>query len=392
MKAQQLNLVPPHGGELKPLLITDRDHRDRILKSVPSLPTIKLTSKSESDLIMLATGAFSPLTGFMKSQDYVNVLHNMRLSNGLLWPIPINLPVSSEHAGEIEPGDDVALIAAESDELMAVMTISETFNYDKELEAKQVFGTLDMSHPGVEKIYNQPDTYLAGDVKVLSEGSYPQDFKAFARPAETRQIFADKGWRTIAAFQTRNPIHRSHEYLTKVALELCDGLLIHPVVGKLKVGDIPADVRMKCYQAMMDHYYNPENTVLKVYPIEMLYGGPREAILHAIIRQNFGCSHMIIGRDHAGVGDFYGAFEAQEIFETLQPGDLHLKPIKMDWTFWCRKCETVVSAKTCPHKHSDHLMISGTKLREMLSSGERPPVEISRPEVVDILSEYYQNL
>lgn len=392
MKAQQLNLVPPHGGELKPLLITDRDHRDRILKSVPSLPTIKLTSKSESDLIMLATGAFSPLTGFMKSQDYVNVLHNMRLSNGLLWPIPINLPVSSEHAGEIEPGDDVALIAAESDELMAVMTISEKFPYGKDLEAKQVFGTLDMSHPGVEKIYNQPDTYLAGDVKVLSEGSYPQDFKAFARPAETRQIFADKGWRTIAAFQTRNPIHRSHEYLTKVALELCDGLLIHPVVGKLKVGDIPADVRMKCYQAMMDHYYNPENTVLKVYPIEMLYGGPREAILHAIIRQNFGCSHMIIGRDHAGVGDFYGAFEAQEIFETLQPGDLHLKPIKMDWTFWCRKCETVVSAKTCPHKHSDHLMISGTKLREMLSSGERPPVEISRPEVVDILSEYYQNL
>jgi len=209
---------------------------------------------------------------------------------------------------------------------------------------------------------------------------------------DTRALFEEKGWSTIAAFQTRNPIHRSHEYLTKVALELCDGLLIHPVVGKLKEGDIPADIRMECYQVMMENYYNPARTALKVYPIEMMYAGPREAILHAIIRQNFGCSHMIIGRDHAGVGDFYGAFEAQEIFETLKPDDLYLTPINMDWTFWCYKCESIVSAKTCPHDQNDHLMISGTKLREMLDKGHRPPREFSRPEVIDILINYYKEL
>lgn len=389
MDKQQIELVPPHGGKLSPLLVTDEQESKALSSIAKSLRAIQLNSKSESDVIMMATGAYSPLKGFMSQEDYRGVRDDMRMSDGLLWPIPVTLPVESDLAARMQIGEKISLLSEESKEVMAIMTIEEIFDYDKNEEAREVFATTDRSHPGVEKIYQQGDKYLAGPVSVLSECGYPETYSEFARPAETRELFIEKGWRTVAAFQTRNPIHRSHEYLTKVALELCDGLLIHPVVGKLKAGDIPAKVRMDCYHAMMDHYYNKERTELKVYPIEMLYGGPREAILHAIIRQNFGCSHMIIGRDHAGVADFYGAFEAQEIFETLKPHDLHLKPINMDWTFWCYKCETIVSAKTCPHEHEDHLMISGTKLRDMLASGDRPPVEFSRPEVINILSAYY---
>jgi len=392
MGKQQTELVPPHGGKLSPLLISDEQEKKALRANASSWKAIQLNSKAESDVIMMATGAYSPLQGFMKQEDYSSVRDHMRMADGLLWPIPVTLPVKSELAATLKVGEEISLLSEASQEVMAVMTIDEIFNYDKDEEALNVFATTDRSHPGVAKICEQGDTYLAGPVRVLNECGYPETYSEFARPADTRKLFMEKGWRTIAAFQTRNPIHRSHEYLTKVALELCDGLLIHPVVGKLKEGDIPAQVRMDCYHAMMDNYYNKDRTALKVYPIEMLYGGPREAILHAIIRQNFGCSHMIIGRDHAGVGDFYGAFEAQEIFETLKPDDLHLKPINMDWTFWCYKCETIVSAKTCPHDHRDHLMISGTKLRDMLAAGDRPPVEFSRPEVIDILSAYYSDI
>ena len=392
MSKQKIELVPPHGGKLAPLFISDKIEHSKILDRAQGLKPIFLDSKSESDVIMLATGAYSPLTGYMGRADYESVVEQMRLYNGLLWPIPVTLPVSRQVAEALKPDEEISLMSKESNQIMAVMTISEIYGYDKEYEARKVFSTTDKSHPGVAKIVEQGDTYLAGPIQVLSEGEYPEVYPEFSRPSETRAIFEARGWRTITAFQTRNPIHRSHEYLTKVALELCDGLLIHPVVGKLKAGDIPAEIRMKCYRAMLDNYYNPETTILKVYPIEMMYGGPREALLHAIIRQNFGCSHMIIGRDHAGVGDFYGAFDAQEIFATLKPGDLHLKPINMDWTYWCYKCESIVSVKTCPHDHDDHLMISGTKLREMLEAGERPPAEFSRPEVMDILSKYYQDL
>ncbi|MBT3254137.1 MAG: sulfate adenylyltransferase [Candidatus Marinimicrobia bacterium] len=392
LRKRQVDLVPPHGGKLLPILVSDKTEKSRILDRAEGLKSVVLNSKSESDVIMLATGAYSPLTGFMGSDDYLGVINDLRLSDGLLWPIPVTLPVAKHIAGALEPGEEISLVSLDSNQIMAVMTISEIYSYNKEVEAEKVFATTDLTHPGVVKLYEQGDIYLAGSLKVLSEGGYPETFHEFARPADTRALFEEKGWSTIAAFQTRNPIHRSHEYLTKVALELCDGLLIHPVVGKLKEGDIPADIRMECYQVMMENYYNPARTALKVYPIEMMYAGPREAILHAIIRQNFGCSHMIIGRDHAGVGDFYGAFEAQEIFETLKPDDLYLTPINMDWTFWCYKCESIVSAKTCPHDQNDHLMISGTKLREMLDKGHRPPREFSRPEVIDILINYYKEL
>jgi len=380
------NLVPPHGGRLLPLLVHDSELEES-LKEAETLPKVRLDSREVSDLIMLAMGAFSPLEGFIGKADYEGVVADMHLKNGTLWPIPITLAVSKEEAQKIKEGHKIALLNSDNDEIMASMLVEEKYTYDKHREALQVFGTDDEQHPGVKKIYEQGEVYLGGPVKVFSEGDYPERFAEFARPAETRAIFAEKGWTTIAAFQTRN----SHEYLTKVALEVCDGLLIHPIVGKLKAGDIPAEVRMECYKVLLDNYYPKDRAILKVYPMEMRYGGPREAILHAIIRQNFGCSHLIVGRDHAGVGSYYGPFDAQKIFDELNPGDLHIQPLKLDPTFWCNKCSSMASPKTCPHGKEDHLSISGTKLREMLTKGERPTEQFSRKEVVDILVKYYQS-
>ena len=384
------SLVPPHGGRLLPLLVRDSELEESI-KEAETLPRVRLDSKEVSDLIMLAMGAFSPLEGFIGKADYEGVVADMHLKNGTLWPIPITLAVSKEEAEKIKEGQKIALLNSDDGEVMASMLVKEKFTYDKRREATRVFGTDDEQHPGVQKIYEQGEVYLGGPVKVFSEGDYPERFAEFARPAETRAMFTEKGWTTIAAFQTRNPLHRSHEYLTKVALEVCDGLLIHPIVGKLKAGDIPAEVRMECYKVLLDNYYPKDRAILKVYPMEMRYGGPREAILHAIIRQNFGCSHLIVGRDHAGVGSYYGPFDAQKIFDELNPGDLYIQPLKMDPTFWCNKCGSMASPKTCPHGKEDHLSISGTKLREMLTGGERPPEQFSRKEVVDILVKYYQS-
>ena len=389
-KAAPENTVPPHGGKLLPRLVSDLG-RDTSQRVTSALTQIRLSSREVSDLIMLATGAFSPLTGFMGYDDYKRVVAEMRLKDGLLWPIPITLSISKEEADNIKERQRIALLNSEDDEVVAIMSVEEKFSYDKRKEAIQVFGTDDEKHPGVKKIYEQGEVYLGGPVKVLSEGGYPQRFPQFARPMETRAIFAEKGWKTIAAFQTRNPMHRSHEYLTKVALEVTDGLLIHPIVGKLKSGDIPAEVRMQCYQVLLDNYYPRDRVVLKVYPMEMRYAGPREAILHAIIRQNFGCSHLIVGRDHAGVGKYYGPFDAQNIFDELALDDLHIQPLKFDSTFWCHECDTMASPKTCPHGREHHLVISGTELREMLSRGERPPEHFSRKEVADILVDYYQS-
>ena len=379
------NLVPPHGGELKPLLL-EGEELIREKRDAKNYVQVRLTSRETSDLIMLGIGAFSPLNGFMNQNDYLGVIENMHMSDGTLWPIPINLSVPGSEAEKIKLGSKIALIDDESDELMGTMVVEEKYTYDKKREAGLVFRTEDEAHPGVAKVYAQHDTYLAGPVKVLSEGPYPEQFKdAYARPAETREIFKERGWKTIAAFQTRNPIHRSHEYCTKIAMEICDGVLIHPLVGKLKPGDIPADVRMKCYDVLLENYYPPERVVLKVYPMEMRYGGPREAVLHAIFRQNYGCSHLIIGRDHAGVGNYYGPFDAQKIFEEFDPNELFIEPLLIDWTFWCNKCDGMASMKTCPHGKEDRVMISGTKLREMLARGEMPPKEITRPEVAKIL-------
>jgi sulfate adenylyltransferase len=350
-----------------------------------------MSTKESGDLVMLATGAFSPLEGFMGREDYLGVVERMQCADGSLWPIPVTLAVSKEQAGAVREGQEVALVDEESDGLMGLMEVREKYTYDRRREAREVFKTEEKAHPGVERIYSQGEVYLGGPVKALSEGRFPQEFPEFARPEETRRIFSDKGWSTVAAFQTRNPLHRSHEYLVKIAMEVLDGVLIHPIVGRLKQGDIPAEVRMSCYEVLLERYFPAERVVLKVYPMEMRYGGPREAVLHGIIRQNFGCSHLIIGRDHAGVGSYYGPFEAQEIFDQLPEGSLEIKPLKLDWTFWCYACGGMASMKTCPHGKEERLLISGTELRRMLSEGKKPPEEFSRPEVLDILSEYYRN-
>ncbi|UCE21204.1 MAG: sulfate adenylyltransferase [Candidatus Aminicenantes bacterium] len=385
-------LVPPHGGQLNPLLVEGEELEEEREKA-KSLPMIHLTSRETSDLIMMAMGAFSPLEGFMGKDDYIHVVENRHMANGTLWPVPITLSVSKEQAESLPVGSEIALVDEESGELMGSMKVTEKFTYDKKLEARRVFRTEDEAHPGVAKLLAQKEFLLAGPVKAISEGSYPQFYgEHFGRPAETRNIFEERDWSTVAAFQTRNPIHRSHEYCTKIALEVCDGILIHPLVGKLKADDIPADIRMKCYDVLMKNYYPKDRVVLKVYPMEMRYAGPREAILHAIFRQNYGCSHLIVGRDHAGVGDYYGPFDAQKIFDEIDEGELHLKPLKIDWTFWCSKCDGMASLKTCPHNKEDRVLISGTDLRKMLANGQMPPKEFSRPEVIKILIDYYKNL
>ncbi|NOR15425.1 MAG: sulfate adenylyltransferase [Candidatus Aminicenantes bacterium] len=388
----ETKLVPPHGGKLKPLLLSG-DELHISLQKANQLPIVRLSSRETSDLIMLAIGAFSPLEGFMGQEDYNSVVDTMHLVDGTLWPIPITLSVSPDQAAKLSIGSEIALRDDESDELMGMMEIREKYPYDKHKEARLVFRTEDEAHPGVAKIFAQEDILLAGPLKAFSEGPYPDIYgDRYARPAETRAIFSENGWSTIAAFQTRNPIHRSHEYCTKIALEVSDGILIHPLVGKLKAGDIPADIRMKCYDVLLQQYYPSDRVVLKVYPMEMRYGGPREAILHAIFRQNYGCSHLIVGRDHAGVGNYYGPFDAQQIFDDISEDELHIQPLKIDWTFWCYKCDGMASMKTCPHGKEDRVLISGTKVREMLDNGEMPPKEFSRPEVAQILMEYYRGL
>ncbi len=382
-------LVVPHGGELVHLLL-DGEVREQNVIDAHSLPQVTISSKELSDLIMLGIGAFSPLSGFLKQRDYASVVKDMRLTDGTLWPIPITLAVRDTKAADLGLGTEVALVAPVTTEIVGSLLVEEKYKYDRQLEAREVFRTEDEEHPGVASLYKQGDVYLAGPVKVFTEGGFRERFTEFATPTETRKEFVERGWTRVAAFQTRNPLHRSHEYLTKVAMEVCDGILIHPIVGKLKAGDIPAEVRMKTYRVLLENYYPRDRVVLRVYPLEMRYGGPREAVLHAIIRQNFGCSHIIIGRDHAGVGNYYGPFDAQRIFDELRPEDLRIEPLKLDTTFWCRRCGAVASSKTCPHSAEDHVTVSGTELRRMLAAGKRPPEEFTRPEVADILAAYYQ--
>ncbi|MBW2005546.1 MAG: sulfate adenylyltransferase [Deltaproteobacteria bacterium] len=384
--------ISPHGGKLLPLLAKGDDLTKGFNKA-NNIPHITMNSREVSDLIMLGMGAFSPLKGFMVKEDYEGVLKEMHCKDGIFWPVPITLAVTNKHAGSLKEGQEVALVDETTGAIMGIMTIEEKFAYSKELEAKSIFQTTDTNHPGVNKLYEQGDILIGGPVTVLSEGEYPSRFPIYyARPEEVRKIFEERGWRQIAAFQVRNPIHRSHEYCTKIALEISDGLFIHPLVGALKADDIPAEVRIRCYEVLLENYYPKDNVLLRVYPMEMRYAGPKEALLHAIIRQNFGCSHLIVGRDHAGVGNYYGPFDAQKIFDTLQPNDLEIKPLNIDWTFYCYKCEGMASLKTCPHSTEDRCLISGTELRRMLSMGEMPPPEFSRPEVLEILIKYYKEL
>ena len=384
------SLVPPHGSEvLRPLLIPETE-REEALKRAERLKQVPMTSRETSDVIMLAIGAYTPLTGFMGEKNWRSVCADMTMQGGVFWPIPITLSATKELADTIGEEEEVALVDAETGEIMATMEVSEKYTIDKEFECQHVYRTTDPEHPGVQKVMNQGEVNLAGRVSVISEGEYPKKYKGlYLRPSESRALFSEKGWSRVAAFQTRNPMHRSHEHLAKIAIEVTDGVFIHQVLGKLKPGDIPAETRVKAIQAMIDNYFVDGTAIQAGYPIEMRYAGPREALIHALIRQNFGCSHLVVGRDHAGVGDYYGPFDAQHIFDTLPEGSLITKPLKIDITFFCTKCYGMATAKTCPHGKEHQINISGTKQREMLAAGEDIPAEFSRPEVVKILQEFY---
>jgi sulfate adenylyltransferase len=386
-------LVPPHNSEqVKPLLLPEAERAEE-RKRAEKLRKISVDSRAVSDVLMLAMGAYTPLNGFVGYDDWRDSCLNMKLTSGVFWPIPITLPVDKALADSMHAEEEVTLLDAGSGEILAVMHVHEKYSIDKKLEAEHVYRTADPKHPGVAKVLGQGGVNLAGPVMVLSEGEYPAKYPdLYIRPAQSRAMFLERGWSNVAAFQTRNPMHRSHEHLVKIAMEVSDGVFIHQVLGKLKAGDIPADVRTRAIQAMIDNYFRSGTVIQAGYPIEMRYAGPREALLHALIRQNFGCSHLIVGRDHAGVGDYYGPFESHHIFDQLWDGALLTKPLKIDVTFYCRKCYGMATAKTCPHDPKHHISISGTQQREMLSTNADIPPEFSRPEVVAILKEYYANL
>jgi len=386
-------LVPPHGSiTLKPLLLTG-DERQQELARAAELKSIPLTTREISDVFMLGMGAYTPLEGFMGEKDWRGVCEDMKLESGLFWPIPVTLSAADEVAGAIEIGEEIALCDGESGEILATMKVSEKYSIDKFFECNSVYKTDDEKHPGVQKVLAQENVNFGGPIKALSEGEYPQKYASlYLTPEQSRAEFIKKGWARAAAFQTRNPMHRSHEYLAKIAVEVTDGVFIHQVLGALKPGDIPAEVRTDAIQAMIDNYFVPGTVIQAGYPIEMRYAGPREALFHALIRQNFGCSHLIVGRDHAGVGDYYGPFDAHKIFDEIPQGSLQTQALKIDITFFCKKCDGMATAKTCPHDKEDQISISGTEQREMLSTGAEIPKEFSRPEVVAVLREYYNNL
>jgi len=364
--------------------------RAEALKRAESLTRVSLTSREVSDLFMLGMGAYTPLTGFMGAADWRGTCRDMKLDSGLFWPIPITLSAKGDTAGGISTGDEVALTDGPAGGLLGTMTVTEKYTIDKKLECTEVYRTTDEAHPGVQKIMQQGEINLAGPVTVLSEGDFPRTYQGlYYRPAETRAMFLERGWSSVAAFQTRNPMHRSHEYLAKIAIEFCDGLLIHQVLGALKPGDIPADVRVEAIGALVENYFVPGTVIQAGYPIEMRYAGPREALLHALFRQNFGCSHLVVGRDHAGVGDYYGPFDAHKIFDEIPVGSLHTQALKIGITFHCFQCAGMATDRTCPHGEDSRLAISGTLLRKMFADHEDVPLEFSRPEVLAVLQAYY---
>jgi len=384
-------LIAPHGGTLVNRLVTGAA-ADTLRAQAASLPKVNLSAKQSCDLEMITIGAFSPLTGFMGKADFESVCRSMKLASGDIWPIPILLAVKRENAPKA--GDRVALVAPNGT-LQAVMTVKEVFEHDKKLEIPSVFRTEDAAHPGAKQVMDEGDVCLAGPVESLTVCVDPTGPEAFLdhrkTPAETRAAFEQRGWKTICAFQTRNPIHRAHEYLCKVAQEICDGLLIHPLVGETKPGDIPAGVRMDCYKVLIEKYFVPERTMLSVMPAAMRYAGPREAIIHALVRKNYGCSHFIVGRDHAGVGNYYGSYDAQKIFDELDPANLAIQLFKFEHTAYSKLAQGMVSPKSFPKIEGDQITLSGTAVRDMLAKGERPPMEFTRPEVADVLIKWARN-
>jgi sulfate adenylyltransferase len=378
--------IEPHGGKL-----VDREvkgeKKEALAELAGGLKRIILNPRQVSDLELIASGAFSPLEGFMGREDYESVLQNMRLSRGLPWTIPVTLSVAAEEAERIRGSEEIALEDG-SGRLLAVLRVSEIFSFDKEREAFQVYATTDIKHPGVKYLTETGDTAIAGKITLLAWPSHDAFFEYRLNPRATRRIFGERGWKRIVGFQTRNPVHRAHEHIQKCALEVVDGLLLHPLVGETKEDDIPAEVRMKCYEVLLESYYPKERVLLAVLPAAMRYAGPKEAIFHAIVRKNYGCTHFIVGRDHAGVGNYYGSFDAHHIFDEFEPQELGIVPLFFDYTFYCHRCAGMVSYKTCPHDSASHVSLSGTKVREMLQRGERPPAEFTRPEVADVLIEW----
>jgi sulfate adenylyltransferase len=378
-------LVAPHGGKgLKPLALTGAALAAEVARA-RTLPQVKISSRERGDLVMMGIGGFTPLDGFMSRADWEAVCQDYRTASGLFWPIPITL--SSQTSFPV--GKEIALTDEEGP--VATMKVTEAYKIDKAKECQSIFRTTDAAHPGVAMVMAQPEWNLAGPVKVLSDGGFKAKYGAlFMTPAETRALFERLGWSRVAAFQTRNPMHRSHEYLVKTAVEVCDGVMVHSLLGALKAGDIPAEVRTKVIAVLIENYFRPGTVVQAGYPLDMRYAGPREALLHALFRQNYGCSHLIVGRDHAGVGKYYGPFDAHKIFDEIPAGALETRPFKMDVTFWCFRCHGMASGRTCPHDAKDQLQVSGTQLRKWLEEGAEVPPEFSRPEVLQILREHYR--
>ena len=383
-------LVSPHGGrDLRPRQVA-ADELAEERRRAQSLPKLRISSREKGDLVMLGIGGFTPLAGFMGRDDWRRVCDEMRMADGLFWPIPITL---STDDASVKIGAEIALVDPEDGAPLATMKVNEKYTIDKTRECASVFRTTEEAHPGVKMVMQEGEVNLAGPVRVLSDGGFKSKYGTlFMTPAETRAEFARLGWSRVAAFQTRNPMHRSHEYLAKVAIEVCDGVLVHSLLGNVKPGDIPAEVRTKAIAALIENYFRPGTVVQAGYPLDMRYAGPREALLHALFRQNYGCSHLIVGRDHAGVGSYYGPFDAHRIFDEIPQDALEIRPLKMGVTFWCRRCYGMASGRTCPHTEADQLQVSGTQLRKWLSAGSEVPPEFSRPEVLEILRAYYARL
>jgi len=383
------DIIRPHGGTLVDRVLRG-EMREAVHERAEEMTQVQLDPMALSDLELIATGALSPLTGFMRKADYERCVDEMRLANGVLWSLPVTLAVEQDVAADIEEGQEIAL--CEDERVLAMMEVAEKFPYDrkiKEHEAQEVYRTTEEAHPGVAQLYQRGDVVLGGDIWMVDwSTAMKTEFPELRHtPAQSRRMFARRGWRSVVGFQTRNPIHRAHEYLQKTALEIVDGLFIHPLVGETKEGDIPADVRIASYQTILRDYYPVDRVLLGVFPAAMRYAGPREALFHAIARKNYGCTHFIVGRDHAGVGDYYGTYDAQDIFDQFPSEDIGIVPFKFEYAFFCKKCGGVVSAKTCPHNQDDWIYLSGTQVREMLRRGEMLPEEFTRPEVAKVLLE-----
>lgn len=380
------NLIEPHGGKLVNRIPEGRV-REYLLDKIPTMEKVLLTDREVSDLEMISVGAFSPLEGFMGKDDYLSVLQNNRLSNGCPWTIPITLAVDKDDSEHFVIDKDLALFDKDG-KVLGVLYLEDKFSRDKEKEAKIVYGTTDNAHPGLSALYESGDLLLSGKVVMINRPDHGDMHSLLLDPKETRLLFYYKGWRNVVAFQTRNPIHRAHEYIQKCALEVVDGLLVHPLIGETKKDDVPAKVRMDCYRVLLEKYYPRDRTILSVFPACMRYAGPKEAILHAIARKNYGCTHFIVGRDHAGVGNYYGTYDAQKIFDEFEPEEIGITPLRFEHAFYCAECGSMATTKTCPHEEKSHIILSGTKVRQMLASGETLPAEFTRPEVAAVLMEW----